>query len=731
MTAQEAYAQSAPSVTRLAGSDRYETAVAIAQSGYPSGAPVVYVAAGTNYPDALGAGPAAAKLGGPLLLTAPGGLPSEVSSEISALKPSKVVIVGGSNAISPVVQTQLEAAAPTASITRIAGIDRYDTARQIVAAAFPSAQKVYIATGQNYPDALSASAAAGAGGVPVVLVNGDADTLDSASLSLLITLGTQKATIVGGLNAVSAGLASSLTNLLGASNVNRLAGADRFATSHLIAQAAFTSSTSAFLATGYQFPDALAGAALAGSNHAPLFTVPPGCVPSATLADIATLGVSRVTLLGGVNVLSDNIASLTSCDPETSPLPFSSTPTPTISGTAAYGNTLTAVPGSWAPQAATFAYQWYTNGIALGGATSPTYTVSSINIGQTLSVAVTGSAPGYISATVSSAPTAAIATPTVTGTVAATTQRMSASNLDSTQIGWYQAGTVLTLICYQRGQSVQGYFSSSFASGWDNLWYRISDGSYAADVDIETGTLDPVVPACADQPVADTTNATVMATTQRMSSATLNSTQNGVYTAGSRLTLSCYVTGQAVKGYFSGSFPGGYDSLWYQVSDGYWVADVDIQTGSNNPVTPACAAPPPPPTVSSDEITRAKSWIDAKVPYNQRLSYSNQYGTYREDCSGFVSMALGLPSSYTTVTLPQVMHPISKDQLQPGDFMLNSAAGDNGHVAIFMGWTDASHTKYTSWEENGAQGYTFIQVVPYPYWPSWSGASNYSPYRRN
>ncbi|NMM23181.1 MAG: C40 family peptidase [Phycicoccus sp.] len=216
-----------------------------------------------------------------------------------------------------------------------------------------------------------------------------------------------------------------------------------------------------------------------------------------------------------------------------------------------------------------------------------------------------------------------------------------------------------------------------------------------------------------------------------MSSDTLNSTQNGVYSVGSRLTLSCYLHGQAVRGYYSGSFPNGYDDLWYQVSDGYWVADVDLQTGSNNPVTPACAAPPTPPAASSDEITRAKSWIDAKVPYNQGAYYTNQYGTYRQDCSGFVSMALGLPSSFTTVTLPQVMHPISKDQLQPGDFMLNSGGGNNGHVAIFMGWTSASHTNYASWEENGVQGYTFIQNVPYPYWSSWSGSSNYTPYRRN
>ncbi|MBB6628439.1 hypothetical protein H5V45_14020 [Nocardioides sp. KIGAM211] len=413
------------------------------------------------------------------------------------------------------------------------------------------------------------------------------------------------------------------------------------------------------------------------------------------------------------------------------PASFSNLPIPSIGGSPSFGSTLSAQAGTWGPPDIRFAYQWLSDGVPIGGATSPQYVVESANIGQALSVSVTGHARGYVDRTVLSAATTKVPVPPVTGRVATRTQRMTQSTLNSTQEGWYENGQVLTLSCYQRGQSVQGYFSSSFPNGgWDNLWYRVDDGHYVADVDLETGTLDPVVPACADQPVADTTNARVMATTQRMSSATLNSTQDGVYTAGSRLTLTCFVHGQPVKGYYSSSFPGGYDDLWYQVNDGHWVADVDLQTGSNDPVTPGCSSPPPAPA-NNDLTTRAKSWLDARVPYDQGSYYTNQYGKYRQDCSGFVSMALGLPSSYTTVTLPQVMHPIGKDDLRPGDFMLNSASGNNGHVAIFMGWTDSSRTHYVSWEENGVQGYTFSQVVPYPYWSSWSGSSNYKPYRRN
>lgn len=90
---------------------------------------------------------------------------------------------------------------------------------------------------------------------------------------------------------------------------------------------------------------------------------------------------------------------------------------------------------------------------------------------------------------------------------------------------------------------------------------------------------------------ASTTNDTVMATTQRMAGPTLNTRQAGWYGVGSHLNLQCYARGQSVKGYYSRYIPGGWDNLWYKVSDGYWVADVDINTGSNNPVVPACGTP--------------------------------------------------------------------------------------------------------------------------------------------
>ncbi|MFF2772862.1 cell wall-binding repeat-containing protein, partial [Streptomyces bacillaris] len=110
-------------VSRVAGSDRFSTAGAISRASYPGTAPVVYIASALNYPDALSAGAAAAKQGGPLLLTPPDGLSPVVPAEIARLKPATVVIVGGENAVGPAVARQLAALAP--SVVRIAGADRY------------------------------------------------------------------------------------------------------------------------------------------------------------------------------------------------------------------------------------------------------------------------------------------------------------------------------------------------------------------------------------------------------------------------------------------------------------------------------------------------------------------------------------------------------------------------------------------------------------------------------
>jgi surface antigen len=91
---------------------------------------------------------------------------------------------------------------------------------------------------------------------------------------------------------------------------------------------------------------------------------------------------------------------------------------------------------------------------------------------------------------------------------------------------------------------------------------------------------------------ADAT-ATVEAQTQRMSDASLNSRQDGSYRPGDQLTLVCSKRGQDVTGFFTSNVPGLSNNLWYQTSDGHYVAGVDIETGTRNVAAPECSPSPP------------------------------------------------------------------------------------------------------------------------------------------
>ena len=199
-----------PDVTvreRLAGADRFGTAVAVSKSGFPNGAPVVYLASGTNFPDALAAGPIAAHDGGPLLLTRPDVLPGAIAAEIARLDPVRVVIVGGTGAVTAGVQKSIAKLVPTATVSRVAGKDRYETARALIRTAFPSTiPSLYIATGKVFADALSAGAAAATTGGAVLLVDGTTAVLPTATTALLDTLQPAGVTVVGGVGAVSAGI---------------------------------------------------------------------------------------------------------------------------------------------------------------------------------------------------------------------------------------------------------------------------------------------------------------------------------------------------------------------------------------------------------------------------------------------------------------------------------------------------------------------------------------------
>src|SRR5947209_9332309 len=117
---------------RIAGDDRYITAVGLSHAAYPNTAPTAVVVSGVAFPDGLAAGPLAALRKSPVLLTPPDALPLVVAVELQRLGAKNVTVVGGSAAVQDHVLDQIAAVTATPA-TRIAGVDRYDTAAKVAA----------------------------------------------------------------------------------------------------------------------------------------------------------------------------------------------------------------------------------------------------------------------------------------------------------------------------------------------------------------------------------------------------------------------------------------------------------------------------------------------------------------------------------------------------------------------------------------------------------------------
>lgn len=290
-------------VSRLAGNDRYATAAAVSAS-HASGAPVVYVASGTAFPDALAGGVPAGIARAPLLLVQPSAIPAATATELRRLKPARIVVLGGPGAVSESVRSALAAYSP--SVSRLWGADRYATAAAISAASFGAgASVVYVATGDGFADALAGVPAAIRAGGPLLLTRGD--RIPGATAAELSRLRPARIMVLGGTGVVSAAVLSGLQAY--APSVTRLAGADRYATAAAISRAAFPTSSGAYLASGVTFPDALAGGPAAGATRAPMLLATASSLPAATAAELGRLAPATITVLGGTGPIWQDVAA--------------------------------------------------------------------------------------------------------------------------------------------------------------------------------------------------------------------------------------------------------------------------------------------------------------------------------------------------------------------------------------------------------------------------------------
>lgn len=288
-------------VARIEGTDRFGTAAALSRHGFPDGAAVVHVATAASFADALAAGPAAAVAGGPLLLVERERVPEATAGELDRLAPDRIVILGGTRAVSAEVE---EALAERAAVTRLEGASRFGTAAAVVREWWPeTSADVFVATGTDFPDALGGGAGAASLRAPILLVSRDA--VPAETMAELRRLAPQRITIVGGPGAVSTAVEQELREV--ASTV-RLAGASRFATAAAVAEALWpTGVRTALVATGSAFPDALAAAPSAGAGGLPVLLVARDEAPEAALAALERLGVTTVLVVGGPATISDPV----------------------------------------------------------------------------------------------------------------------------------------------------------------------------------------------------------------------------------------------------------------------------------------------------------------------------------------------------------------------------------------------------------------------------------------
>lgn len=298
-------------VQRLAGSDRFATAVAISQERYAPGdlaGGAVVLATGLSFPDALAGSTLAGAVGGPILLTRPDSLPGAVRSEISRLGARTVYVLGGPRAVSDSVLAAVRSIPGVTRVERVYGRDRYATAaavarktRSILGASMP--RTAFLASGLNFPDALAAAPVAAANGAPILLT-GPA-SLAPAARSAISDLGITDVIVVGGPRVVTEGARSAAASLVGGTaHTRRVSGANRYETAQRLAEwaaeldspgadgfvgtsanpqalRALSEAASAGFASGENYPDALAGGALCGLAGSPMLLVEPDRVPSA------------------------------------------------------------------------------------------------------------------------------------------------------------------------------------------------------------------------------------------------------------------------------------------------------------------------------------------------------------------------------------------------------------------------------------------------------------------
>jgi putative cell wall-binding protein len=296
----------ATQVNRLAGANRYETAIAISSDNFEKADTVILTNA-QNYADGIAGVPLASKLNAPILLTAADKLNDKTLEEIKRLGAKNVIILGGESAVSADVAKALED--ENYVVERLEGKSRFSTAAAIAQKVNENPTDIFFVYGMGFADTLSVSSVAALKNAPIIYLTTDgelnADT--AAYLAQLKEKGCVKnAYVIGGTSVISDDMMNKAAQALGLESATRIAGANRYETSAEVnkAFADLFENDEMCVATGVDFPDAVTGGVYAASKKAPFILV------SSALTDsqkeiVKNTAPKTINVFGGTGAVSD------------------------------------------------------------------------------------------------------------------------------------------------------------------------------------------------------------------------------------------------------------------------------------------------------------------------------------------------------------------------------------------------------------------------------------------
>ncbi len=289
-----------PLPDRLAGEDRIATSLDIARQGWPNGADTVFLAGYDGWPDALASIPLAYQANAPVLLTYNDLLDPRLGTALLDLQPSRIVVLGGNGVIKDSLVQTLQQLLPEATLERIGGQNRYETAALMAERLKSTSGQAVLVSGLDFADALAVAPFAARQGIPILLT--DPNSLPLETQKAYSALRLQKTYAIGGQGVISEALLRTLKN------AQRYGGSDRYATAALVNEQLMGASTDGqyFITNGEQFSDALSIAVLAARTGSPLLPVLKTAVPTATAQFILSLQTppTQKIAVGGTGVVS-------------------------------------------------------------------------------------------------------------------------------------------------------------------------------------------------------------------------------------------------------------------------------------------------------------------------------------------------------------------------------------------------------------------------------------------